>query len=209
MARQSGHVLPKDRGGLRGAELQVHAGCGARWRPASIHQIAELVHNPQATAAAGVARSMGAAFPASGSVISPMSWTWQMTSLPVVHSISCPGSFVCASVLAISSPTAMTRSPPGAAAGQPGPPTQLRSCGHGPDQPGTAAPQHRPGDRSAVWPLRCLSVSCPDLGARDAARGAAVRPVRGRHSDERRDGGLAPMSGSSALLIQPASGQQL
>ena len=56
------------------------------------------------------------------------------------------------------------------------------------DQPGTAAPQHRPGDRSAVWPLRCLSVSCPDPGARDAARGAAVRPVRGRHSDEREMG---------------------
>ena len=96
--------------GQRGPELQVHAGCGARWPRADLHQIAELVHNPQATAAAGVAR-IWAQFPASGSVISPMSWTWQMTSLPVAHSVSCPGSSVCASVLAISSPTAMIRSP--------------------------------------------------------------------------------------------------
>ena len=41
--------------GQRGPELQVHAGCGARWPRADLHQIAELVHNPQATAAAGVA----------------------------------------------------------------------------------------------------------------------------------------------------------
>ena len=32
----------------------MHAGCGARWPRADLHQIAELVHNPQATAAAGV-----------------------------------------------------------------------------------------------------------------------------------------------------------
>lgn len=42
--------------GQRGPELQVHAGCGARWPRADLHQIAELVHDPQATAPGGVAR---------------------------------------------------------------------------------------------------------------------------------------------------------